>query len=243
MTSLDVSGDPGGPSSAVRDEICSYPVSPFAGWTDLEIQQWARQHHLYAAAEPIAHFLARSRLKRAIDECAARTTMSVGYARSHFGIHSYDDGDQDLMNEVVGSLVALREQAAQNDTPSDVATEWPERMAAILLEIRMAAIPALQEGEKFHDADIYDCLALYALDKWDGPDYHILGRAAPGTITRAYNRFTGRFAIPEVARQDKVYHCFQDVDTVIPHNWPTTNPLNQEHPRGWDRRATLPKRP
>ena len=107
----------------------------------------------------------------------------------------------------------------------------------------MAAIPALQEGEEFYETDIYDRLTIYALDKWDGLDYHILGRAAPGTITRGYDRFTGRFVIPEVARQDKVYHCFQDVDTVIPHNWPTTNLLNQEHPREWDRRATLPNRP
>ena len=75
MTSLDVSGDPGGPSDAVRYEICSYPVSPFAGWTELEIQQWVRQHHLHAAAEPIAHFLARSRLKRAIDDRVSTTTM------------------------------------------------------------------------------------------------------------------------------------------------------------------------
>ena len=156
MKSLDVPGNPGGPAAALRHEICSYPVSPFAGWTELEIQQWIRQHHPHAAAEPIAHFLARSRLKKAIDNRVAPTSMSVGNTRLHFDIHSYDDDDQELMSEILGALVALREQAAWGETPSDMLTEWPERMAAILREIRMAAIPALQSGEECYDTDMYD---------------------------------------------------------------------------------------
>ena len=83
MKALDVPGNLGGPAAALRHEICSYPVSPFAGWTELEIQQWSRQHHPHAAAQPIAHFLARSRLKRAIDDRVAATTMSLVNARLH----------------------------------------------------------------------------------------------------------------------------------------------------------------
>ena len=229
------------------NEICSYPVSPFHGWSRLEKQQWIRNQTAAVAAEPITHFLARSRLKSRIDAYAERSRQAIVQASALVNFDNYDDDDPDLELEVIAALAALR-AVPEPDLDPTAEQAWPEPTEVIMREIEDAAIEFTvhdrdrqRQGDHAVDVDYDIEYRHYNLGRWDGAPYFVKGHEDPGSTVRSYCREIGRFTVPPIAQEDIAYTCFQTIDLIIPHPWDTSDPTDQiRHPNGWDRSLIPP---